>query len=223
MDQIKNLSQIIAKQSILKQDVYEVTKSSFSEFKLRLEKTIAELKKLIPDSRVRLILEDKGDFEVHAYIGSDLLVFQMHTNIFSFPKEHGIWKSSYVEEHRDRAYCGIINIYNFLADSFLQDRFNDSGFLIGRIFVNCEKHFFIEGRGALGILYRDFINQELREIIIDNIIQSAIQHVLKFELHTPAYSAVNQVSVAQMKMLSSSLQLKTAKRLGFKFGNESKE
>lgn len=219
----KKLAALLEKQSVLKQDVYEVTKDTFAKMKTFLTKEIEEFRELIPDQRVRLSVIDKGDFEIQAYVGSDLLVFHMHTNVFNFPKENSIWKTSYVEEDETRAYCGIINIYNFLADSFIQDRMNDAGYLIGRIFVNKENHFFVEGRGHLGTQFRDFINGELNEERFCQIIRAAFEHAMQFDLLTPPFDVVNYVSVGDMKLMSSSLNLKTAKRLGFKFSNENDE
>lgn len=219
----KDLAELLEKQSLLKQDVYEVAKETFAKMKTFLTKEIDEFRTLIPNERVRLNVINKGDFEIQAFVGSDLLVFHMHTNVFSFPKEHSIWKTSYVENDPSRAYCGIINIYNFLADSFLQDRMNDSGYLIGRIFVNKDNHFFIEGQGHLGTQFRDFINGELNEERFCQIIRYSIQHSVNFDLLTPPYDIVNYVSVGDMKMMSSSLNLKTAKRLGFRFSNENDE
>ena len=66
----------------------------------------------------------------------------MHTNTFSFDKSHQIWNSSYVKEDEYKAYCGVINVYNFLSDSFKYNRANDLGYMIGRLFINKEKHFF---------------------------------------------------------------------------------
>ena len=75
----------------------------------------------------------------------------MHTNTF-YLKNHHIWNSSYVKEDKYRAYCSVINVYNFLSDSFKYNRVNDLGFMIGRIFINKEKHFFTEGNGRMSFL-----------------------------------------------------------------------
>jgi hypothetical protein len=219
----KDVSVILERQSLLKQDVYENTKERFADMKRLLEAEVVALRKEIPNERVRLSYIDKGDFEVHIFAGSDLLVFHMHTNVFCFPDEHPIWKTSYVSNNADRAYCGVINVYNFLADSFLHDRFNDSGYLIGRMFINKENHFIIEGNGDLGIHFRDFVNGELNEEISIELIRTVIKYAAEFDLLVPPYDMVNNVSVGQMKTLSSSLQMKTAKRLGFKFSNENDE
>jgi len=216
----ETLVELLRDRSILKQDVYDQTFKTFSIFQDVVEEKLAKLRKEIPDERVRLRYDENGDFESHAYVGSDVLVFNMHTNVFSFPKENAVWKTSYVEKNQDRAYCGVINIYNFLADSFLQNRFNDAGYLIGRIFINKENHFIVEGKGPLGFLFRDFLHGELNELEMNKILNCAIQYAVEFDLLTPPYDAVNVVDVMHIKAQSTAQQLKTGKRLGFKFESE---
>ena len=79
---------------------------------------------------------DRGKFDAEMRMAGDVLFFSMHSNIFEFDRDHSVWKLSYVEEDKMRSYCGIINVYNFLSDSFKYNRFDDLGYLIGRIFVN---------------------------------------------------------------------------------------
>ena len=158
--------------------------------------------------------------ETHAYVGSDVLVFNMHTNIFTFPSDASIWKNSYIEEDKERGYFGVINIYNFLAESFLQKRMNDAGYLIGRIFINKDGHFMIEGKGELGYLFRNIRSNQFDEEAMKNIFEIAVKHAVQFDLHTPPYQSVSFVSVMQIKSSTSAQELKTGKRLGFKFKYE---
>jgi len=215
-----DLGKLLEDRSLLKQDVYRKTCETYKAFKLVIENQVEELRKEVPNDRVRLKYDYNGDFETHAYIGSDVLVFHMHTNVFSFPKSHGIWKNSYVEKDRDRAYCGVINIYNFLADSFLHNRMNDAGYLIGRIFVNKDAHFMVEGKGQLGFLFKDFKGSSFDEESMLKVLNAAMQHAIEFDLQTPPYENVQLVNVMQIKTLSSTQELKTGKRLGFKFKSE---
>lgn len=216
----KELSIFLKDRSLLKQEVYNNAKTVFSKFKTVLEKEVESLRKGVKDERVRTIYEDKGSFEAHAYVGSDVLVFNMHTNVFCFPDESPICKTSYVKKNKDLAYCGVFHIYNFLADSFLHGRMNDPGYLLARIFVNKEGHFYVEGKGKLGIDYRDFINCELTQEVIVAIIRRAIYQSVEFDLLSPPMDLVETASVMQIKVQSSSAQMKTGKRLGFKFEAE---
>lgn len=211
---------LLKERSILKQDVYDQTLKTFTRFQGIVEEKLKSLRVEIPDERVRLRYDANGDFESHAYVGSDVLVFNMHSNVFSFPKENAVWKTSYIEKDKNNAYCGVINIYNFLADSFLQNRFNDAGYLIGRIFINKENHFMVEGKGQLGFLFRDFIHGELNVVELNKILDCAIQYAVEFDLLTPPYDAVNVVDVMHIKAQSTAQQLKTGKRLGFRFESD---
>ncbi len=214
------LGKLLEDRSLLKQDVFDKTGEIYQEFKDVIEKKLATLREEVPNERVRLKYDTNGDFETHAFIGSDVLVFNMHSNVFTFPKEHGVWKNSYVENDKDRAYCGVINIYNFLADSFLHNRLNDAGYLIGRIFVNKDAHYMVEGKGQLGFLFKDFKGSSFDEESMLKVLNAAMQHAIEFDLQTPPYENVQLVNVMQIKTLSSTQELKTGKRLGFKFKSE---
>jgi hypothetical protein len=141
----------------------------------------------------------------------------MHTNIFEFPRNHAVWQNSYVKDDPMRAYSGIISIYNFLADSFKYNRLNDVGYLIGRIFVNKDMHFLVEGKRQLGFLFNDFAQQKVDEESIKTIMEAAIQYAIDFDLLVPPFNQVQTVSVQEMNNITSSFSLKTGKRLGFNY------
>ena len=126
-------------------------------------------------------------------------------------------KTPYVKEDPKRSYCGTIHIYNFLADSFAYNRDNDLGYMIGRIFVNNENHYFIEGKRELGMLYNNFNTAKITENTVLEIIESAIMYTTNFDLLTPPYDEVKLVSVAEMKMSFDRKMMVTGKRLGFRF------
>lgn len=160
---------------------------------------------------------ERGMFETELRVDSDLIVFTMHSNIFEFAEDHIIKKTSYVEKDPEASYCGVINIYNFLADSFRFQRLDDLGFLIGRIFINKDNHFYVEGKRQLGFLYSDFINNTFDEVAATKLLESSVLFSADFDLMVPEYENVSVISVAQMKENISNSRIKTAKRLGFKF------
>ena len=216
----KKVVDLLKERSILKQEVYKTTLKHYCKFRKVIEKEIDEFRVQINDERVRLEYDSNGDFETHAYVGSDVLVFNMHTNVFTFPRDAPIWKNSYVEDDHELGYFGVINIYNFLAESFLQKRMNDAGYLIGRIFINKDGHFMIEGKGELGYLFRNLRTNKFNLEEMKSIFEIAVKHAAEFDLHTPPYENVSIVSVMQIKTLTSAQELKTGKRLGFKFKYE---
>ncbi len=207
----------------LKQDIFQNTTENFNQLKAVLIGIIADVRDLFGDSddRVRLEYNDKGDYEAQITIGGDVLCFYMHTNVFKFESNNSLWRTTYCEEDETRGYVGVINIYNFLSDSIKYNRMNDSGYLIARIFVNKEGHFFVQGKRQLGFLYNDFANATLNKEGLKEIVQSAIMYTLDFDLFTPPYQDVQEVSVQDIGILSQHLNIRTGKRLGYKFQSDS--
>lgn len=216
----KRIVDLLKTRSILKQDVFSNTKNWFKVLKSELNECVEMMQSEVSDDRIRLKIVDISDAEIQLFIGSDVLIFHMHTNVFKFDNSNYVHKTSYVKKNSENAYCGIINIYNFLADSYEKKRFNDYGYLISRVFINRESHFLVEGKGRLGFIYRDFLNQVINQEIIKDIIMRVAVHAIEFDLLTPPYERVNVVSVQEMQMLSSDSRLKTGKRLGFKFQSD---
>ena len=228
MDYQKNqdlIFNLIRDKGVLKQDVFSNIILNFKVLKNILKEIGDELNERMTNIDERGIIEykDSGEFEAQLRVAGDLLIFQMHSNVFKFNLENSLWKSSYLSENPNRGFCGLINVYNFLNDSFKYNRSNDLGYLIGRLFINHENHFMVQGKRQLGFLYNDFINAVIDKEKLKSIVQSAILYSLDFDLLVPSYDLVNQVSVNQVKQVSDDLKLRTAKRLGFVFQNNNDE
>jgi hypothetical protein len=215
----------LKEKSSMKQDVYTNTLQSFRIMKSCAKQIITDFKNDVPNIDKRLIIEyrEKGEFEFELQVAGDLLIFSMHTNVFDFDKAHQIWKNSYVKEDASRSFCGIINIYNFLNDSFTYNRMNDLGYVIGRIFVNKENHYFIEGKRQLGFLYNDFVHAVIDEKTLKSVLESAVLYCLNFDLFTPPFDNIKEVSVSDIQAANECMQIKTGKRLGFRFQVDSDE
>lgn len=211
--------QLLKEKSSLKQDVYFRTMNIFHGLRSVVKEIAEELKPLVmkTDKRLEVSFIEKNEFEFELRIAGDVLLFHVHTNIFEFESSHQIWKTSYVRDDSRRSYCGMINIYNFLADSFRYSRMNDLGYLIARIFLNFEDHYFVEGKRQLGFLYNDFANAVISKEELHKVVESAIVYCLDFDLFTPPFEEMKVVTLAQVQEESSMMQLKTGKRLGFRF------
>ncbi len=224
-EKLTNLFTLLKNKGQLKQNVYDSTLSAFST----LQDTAREISYKYQESgidstqRIPFVFKNRGSFEFEIKFGGDILLFMMHTNIFEFPRAHSVFKTPYLKKDKERSYCGIINIYNFLSDSFKYNRMNDQGYLIGRIFVNKDKHYLLEGKRELGLFYNNFENDLLDEEHAERIVQSAVEYTINFDLLTPPYESVQQVSVLDIRTTIDNMHLKTGKRLGFKFQADPKE
>jgi hypothetical protein len=158
-----------------------------------------------------------GDFQAEMRFAGDALVFMMHTNVFEFSRDHEVMRTAYVREDKERSYCGIIHIYNFLADSFRYNRDNDLGYLIGRVFINKDMHYFIEGKREVGVLYPNFGNAVYDENAAHGLVKSAMLYAINFDLLTPPFDEVKMLAAGAVRNYAESTRMITAKRLGFRF------
>ena len=218
----KEIIDLLHKKGSTKQAVYRITQSHFFNFQKILQDKASRISKEIAlkDKCVNVEYSSKGKFEAQIKFSGDTLLFHMHSNIFDFPSTHAICKTKYIKEDSSRAFCGVIHVYNFLSDSLKYNRVNDSGYLIARIFINKENHFFVEGEKEIGFLFNDFVNQQINIGEISRIINEAMIYALYFDLQAVNFNEEKVVSVHQILDMSSNQKLKTAKRMGYKFSSE---
>jgi hypothetical protein len=95
--------------------------------------------------------------------------------------------------------------------------------MIGRVFINKDKHYFIEGKRELGFIYNNFENNIVDPQSIGKLIEAAITYTINFDLLTPPYEQMQEVTVSEMKNTLDAISLKTGKRLGFKFQADNSE
>lgn len=218
----QNFEAIVVKSNV-KQLVYANTLNSFNLLKEVLKEIVEEYRTALVDKVAAEVLpafQEKGPFEAEFRLAGDLLVFSMHSNVFVFNREHPIWNTEYVKKNQLNSYCGIIHIYNFLSDSFKYNRLQDLGYLIARIFINQENHFFVEGKRQSGELVKGFQNDTITKYTLQQVLKTAIQYSVNFDLLVPPYDQVKIASVEQMKVEISHAKIRTGKRVGFKFNSD---
>lgn len=216
----------IIRKSTLKQRVFDNTFWAFNLLKETLLEMASEMDDALDgklDRRVRLEYRDRGKFEAQLQVANDLMIFQMHTDVFEFEPSHPIWRTAYVQADRENSYCGVINIYNFLSDSFKFNRNADEGYLIGRIFINRERRYFAEGRRQTTLRAAEFGTAELDREGLVAILEQAIDFSLDFDLLLPPFGYNMRVTVDQFNTRMDNSKFVTGKRLGYDFEPEEEE
>ena len=221
-DKSKNLESIVLKSNV-KQKVYQNTLYSFNLLKEALRELVDEYSVLLKgkiSAESLPTFHEKGLFEAEFRLAADMLLFSMHSNVFVFNREHPVWKIDYIKNDPLNSYSGIIHIYNFLSDSFKYNRMQDLGYLIARIFINRENHFFVEGKRQSGELVKDFQNDVISKEVIKQILDTSIRYAIEFDLLVPPYDQIKIASVEQMQEEIIHSKMKTGKRVGFKFNSD---
>jgi hypothetical protein len=214
------LLQAIIGRSNLSQQVYDNTFAVMTSLKEILHELASELDEELEESldeRVRIEYRDKGKYEAHFIFGENLLIFSMHTDIFRFSHEDAIWHNEYVSGDGDNAFCGIINVWNFLKDSFEHKRLADEGYLVARIFVNREMKFFVEGKGQGAFLRPSFGHHTVDKTGLADVVEAAIDYAIHFDLLVPPYDSQKVTTVETFNTKMENSKLVTGKRIGYDF------
>ncbi len=213
----------ITLKSNLKQKVFDTTFTSFNLLKDTLFEMASEIDDQLEgklDRRVRLEYRDRGKFEAQLQVADDTLIFQMHTDVFQFDLDHPIWKNEFASTDRTNCYCGVVNIYNFLADSFKFNRNADEGYLIGRLFINADRYYFVEGKEQHGIKADKFGSAQLDRLALIEVLESAVAYSIKFDLLMPPFELNHRVKIDQFNSKMDNSKFETGKRLGFEYNTK---
>lgn len=209
--------------SALLQHIFDNTQQVFGQLKEILQEYAVEANEQlegVTDKRVKLEYRDRGKFEAQLQLAGDILIFSMHTNVFQFERENIIWQNSYVKQDKQNAYCGVINIYNFLADSFKYNRSADEGYLVARLFINRDFQYMVEGKRQVTYRHDNFGQGAITPQVLTEIIENTMAYTLDFDLLVPPYDAVKLVTVDQMNTKIENSKLQTGKRLGYQFRSD---
>lgn len=203
-----------------KQQIYRNTFEIFNQMKTIAAETTKQLaEKFAPiDDTVIIEYRDVNQFEFHVKFSGDLLVFTMHSNVITFPPQHVLFKSPYIQEDPGRSYFGHIMVYNFMADSIKYNRMQDPGYLIARFLVNKDKHFYIEGVRQLSFLYPDIAKNAFSEEVLSVFIESSMHLSIETDLQAPPLQQLLVITLGQ-KMANQMVH--GGEKVGFKMQQDS--
>ena len=117
-NQKEKIVKLLTEKSVMKQDVFKNTLHTFDLLKeciTEISNTlISEVKEI--DKRIAVEVLGTSSYTSQLKVAGDMLEFFMHTNVFEFDKSHPMFKTNYIKQNEYNSYCGIINVYNCLAD-----------------------------------------------------------------------------------------------------------
>lgn len=219
LDTTSYILDTLIQKSVAKQEAYTCTLEQFIALKKVMKFLIGNYKKQLKEysDKITLQFSENGVFEAKIQVAGDMLVFDMHSNIFAFDEKHWIWENEYVKKDNRNVYCGVINVYNFLADSFKYRRLGDYGYIVARIFINREGYFFLEGNPDFGLFNEDFGKNKLDVAVLREITQLIVQYSLETDLLIPPLQNMQVTTVEQMIAKIDKPKIDTGKPVGFQF------
>ncbi len=218
-DRLNQIFDGLKQKSTAKQAIYRNTQAAFDCLRLVSQELVVELsRKLTPlDSSVVIEYRPINGMEFHIRFSGDLLVFVMHSNIVTFPDDYGPMPSKYVEEDFRRRFFGHIMAYNFMADSIKYQRLNDPGYLVGRLLVNINSHYFLEGVQQLELPDNDMSDNPVTSESMRLFVESAMIAAVNNDLIAPPLPEIQKISVKQKL---ENQQVSRGSKVGFSFSSE---
>ncbi|MBF8963120.1 hypothetical protein I0P70_07680 [Pontibacter sp. FD36] len=218
-DRLDDIIQGLQQKSATKQAIYRNTYQTFTRMKEISQEIVEELTNRITTHNSDVVIEYKAitDLEFQIKFSGDLLVFVMHSNIVTFPDDYEIMRNDYVEEDFRRRFFGHIMAYNFMADTVKYNRLDDPGYLVGRMLINIDNHFAIEGVKQMDLPYdriaRNVINDDMLRLIVESAMVAAVNN----DLMGQDVSDIERITYKQ-KLENS--QLSRPRKLGFMINHE---
>ncbi|UOQ71845.1 hypothetical protein [Hymenobacter cellulosilyticus] len=218
-DRLDQIFEGLQQKSIAKQAIFRNTRAAFDMLRLVSQELVVELsRKITPvDSNVLIEYRPVNDMEFHIKFSGDLLIFVMHSNIVTFPEDYGPMASKYVEEDFRRRFFGHIMAYNFMADSIKYQRMNDPGYLVGRLLVNIDSHYFLEGVQQLELPDNDMADNLITPDMMRLFVESAMIAAVNNDLIAPPMQDIQKITVKQKV---ENQQVSRGSKVGFSFSNE---
>ena len=215
-DRLNQIFEGLKQKSTAKQAIYRNTQAAFDCLRLVSQELVVELsRKLTPlDSSVAIEYHSINDMEFHIRFSGDLLVFVMHSNVVTFPDDYGPMPSKYVEADFRRRFFGHIMAYNFMADSIKYQRLNDPGYLVGRLLINIDNHYFLEGVQQLELPENDMSDNLITPDTMKLFVESAMIAAVNNDLIAPPLPEIQKISVKQKL---ENQQVSRGSKVGFSF------
>ncbi|NDK55290.1 hypothetical protein [Pontibacter fetidus] len=183
-DRLSDIINGLHQKSVTKQAIYRNTKATFDRMKEIAQDVVKKLTAKITKQDADVVIEytNVSEFEFHVKFSGDLLIFIMHTNIITFPEDYELMRNDYIEEDFRRRFFGHIMAYNFMADTIKYNRMDDPGYLVGRMLINIDRHFVIEGVKQMELPYdriaQNVINNKTLRLIIESAMVAAVNNDL---------------------------------------------
>lgn len=219
---VSNILTKLQTTSKLKYNLFEMTETLF----LDLEKICGQLTKEIyesnkEDTPIPIKVERTNAFEFIFRIGGDALIFILQSNIVRLPDENYLSKSKYLKDDVTLRYFGQILIYNFLSDTIEFGRLDDPGYLIGRVLINRENKFFLEGDRKIVFNFPELevnhVNPEKMRDFVEQLVVSALDN----DLLAPAFTDIMVITYQQKIEHISGLG--NPQKIGFDFFAKNKD
>jgi hypothetical protein len=178
-----------------------------------IEETLSA--QLPTEGSVTLILQKINEHEFHFRFGADVLVFILQSNIVRLPDDAYLSKSKYLKSDKSLRYFGQVLVYNFMSDTLTYGRLDDPGYLIGRLLLNKENKFFIEGDRRIVFEFPELKDNLATGEKLNHFVTCLMESALENDLLAPEFQDIMIITYEQK--LEHTSAMGSPQKIGFDF------
>lgn len=219
-DRLNLIAEGLGQKASAKQAIFRATLAAFNLLRTTTQELCVELTQRVTagaDASVKIDYQPVNEMEFHVRFSGDLLVFVMHSNIVTFPDSFAPLATPYVAADFRRRYFGHIMAYNFMADSIRYQRLNDPGYLLGRLLVNIDSHYYLESVRQLELPSPDMSCNIITPEAMRLFVESAMIAAINNDLIAPPLEDIQKISVKQKL---ENQQISRGSKVGFSFSHQ---
>jgi len=211
---LSNIVSKIQSTSKLKQNLFVQAMDLFQLLE-QSSRTLAEKLSAVcgPENIVPLKVEKINDYEFVFQAGGDVLVFILQSNIVRLSEETYLSKSKYLKSDASLNYFSQILVYNFLSETIKNERLDDPGYLLGRLMVNRENKFFLEGDRKMVYHFPELKENPVTEQKMHEFIELLLSAALDNDLLAPAFGDI--MIITYLQKLEHTSGMGHPKKIGF--------
>jgi hypothetical protein len=203
---VSNIVSKLQTTSKLKYNLFESAEKLFGELEIICGELMQEIIETNKEEKpIPIKVEKVNDYEFIFRIGGDVLIFILQSNIVRLPDDTYLSKSKYLKKDISLRYFGQILIYNFLSDTLTFGRLDDPGYLIGRILLNRENKFFLEGDRKIVFNFPELKENPVSKEKMRDLVEQLVVSVLENDLLAPAFQDIMLISYHQKLEHTSSM------------------
>ncbi|MCX7697695.1 MAG: hypothetical protein N2Z72_08405 [Bacteroidales bacterium] len=215
---VKDLAAKIEHKHNLDSIILEQGQKALNLLKKEFQLLLSDLRKNMNylHHQVVLQLKDKGDYEFECSIGEKALAFFLPNHVYDTGLRNGIFPISYLFKQtspENRLAC-IIHVYYFKTDSLFNQRANDMGILLARIFINKDYDCIVEGKGELGVITPS-MPKPMGNLIARKVIVNAIHFLIDLDFPQASFQEVEKICVQDYLTIVDQTHYSQTRKIGF--------
>lgn len=153
--------------------------------------------------------------EIQFQFGNEVIIALIHPQSINAAGVIQANSEKYIKENALRTICSMVLIYSFRLHALEKSEAESNGFLLARIFINADNHFFVESHQPQPFLWNQIGDNEVKQESVKQILSNCLHLSQQIQLYAPSYSDISVINLSDKDLILENSNSNNAHRLGF--------